>query len=155
MSSILLRGCSSSRYGYANTLGDSKAISVGRTTSASYTRTNGVSPVALLVEVWVSHRVEGSSSIQCWPLFLSLSKVLVLSPFRTRALALSACSLLRGCAMEAKKILVPKPSRYVVKAELVNCVPLSVMIRLGTPKRQTIPWMKLIDHLPEDSHSHI
>jgi hypothetical protein len=74
-----------------------------------------------------------------------------LSPLRITAFALSTCPLLLGWATDTKQNRVPMPSQYSWKTRLVNWVPLSVMIRLGTPNLQTIdlrkataaPWVML------------
>ena len=39
--------------------------------------------------------------------------------------------------------LIPRLAQYVLKRLLVNCEPLLVMMRLGTPNRITIPLMNL------------
>src|SRR5664279_5329288 len=106
-------------------------------------RENGVSLVALLDVVQRDHRTKGSCSIQFFPQVSSLSKVLALRPRSTSALARSTCPLLRGCATEAKQTLMPISSQYERNAPLVNCVPLSMMMRFGTPKRHTRPLMNL------------
>src|SRR3954462_12152789 len=92
----------------------------------------------------MDHNTDWSSSYQ--PLLQASNfflNVLVLRPLRTSALARSACPLLRGCATEAYHICVPRSAQYVLKRLLVNCEPLSVMMRFGTPNRLTIPLMNL------------
>jgi len=101
-------------------------------------------PVARFGIVLIDQRTADNSSIQHLPHLRSLSKVFVHKPRRTSAFALSAWPLLRGCATEAKRTLLPRSSMYCMKAWLVNCVPLSVMILLGTPKRQTSPLKNLM-----------
>ena len=117
--------------------------SVGRTASAPYTRVKGVWLVAQFGVVLIDQRTAGNSSIQRLLLLCSLSKVFVLRPRNTSAFALSAWPLLRGCATEAKQTLLPRSSIYCMKVWLVNCVSLSLMILLGTPKRQTSPLKNL------------
>ena len=118
--------------------------SVGITASAPYTRAKGVWPVARFGVVLIDQRTAGNSSIQRLPLLRSLSIVFVLKPRRTSAFALFTWPLLRGCATEAKQTLLPRSSMYCMKAWLVNCVPVSVMILLGTPKRHTSPLKNLM-----------
>lgn len=62
--------------------------SVGRTTSAPWTREKGVWPVARFGVVLIDQRTTGNSLIQRLPLLCSLSKVLVLSPRSTSVFAL-------------------------------------------------------------------
>jgi hypothetical protein len=38
---------------------------------------------------------------------------------------------------------MPADAQYSRNSPLVNWLPLSVMMQLGTPKRQTSPWMNL------------
>jgi hypothetical protein len=52
--------------------------------------------------------------------------------------ALSTSPFDSGCLTDAKWILVPIRSQNSLKASASNCVPLSTVIALGTPKRQTI-----------------
>ena len=118
--------------------------SVGRTASAPYTRAKGVWPVARFGVVLIDQRTVGNSPIQCLPHLCSLPKVFVLRPRSTSAFALSAWPLLRWCATEAKQTLLPRSSTYCMKAWLVNYVPLSVMILLGTPKWHTSPLKNLM-----------
>jgi hypothetical protein len=68
--------------------------------------------------------------------------VRVLSPLRISAFALSTWPLLLGWATDAKQSWVLMSSQYSWKIRLVNWVPLSVMIRLGTPNLQTIDLRK-------------
>jgi hypothetical protein len=44
-------------------------------------------------------------------------------------------------------------AQYSRNSPLVNWLPLSVMMRLGTPKRQTSPWMNLTADLAEIVHT--
>ena len=118
--------------------------SVGRTASVPYTREKSVWPVARFGIILIDQRTAGNSSIQRFPLLRSLSKVFVLKPRRTSAFALSAWSLLRGCATEAKQTLLARSSMYCMKAWLVKCVPFSVRILLGKPKQQTSPLKNLM-----------
>ena len=100
--------------------------------------------MALFGVVRSDQRTADSSSIHTFPLVLKRLNACVLSPLRTSALIRSTCPLLRGCATEAKHTFVPNSSQYSGKEWLVNWDPLSVMILLGTPKRLTIPWMKVM-----------
>ena len=61
-----------------------------------------------------------------------------MSPLRTSAFALSTCPLLRGCATDAKHSWMPMSSQYSWNSLLLNWVPLSVMLRLGTPNLHTM-----------------
>jgi hypothetical protein len=49
--------------------------------------------------------------------------------------------------MEAKQILMLTDAQYSWNSPLVNWLPLSVMMRLSTPKRHTSPWMNLTTDL--------
>ena len=62
----------------------------------------------------------------------------VLSPLRISAFALSTCQLLWGCATDAKHSWMPMSSQYSWKSLLLNWVPLSVMMRFGTPNLHTM-----------------
>src|SRR6266508_4638173 len=71
---------------------------------------------------------------------LSQSKTLDLMPWSTMPLARSTCPLLCGCATEAYQIFMLSSSHQSLNSDPVNCVPLSVMILLGTPNLTTMSW---------------
>jgi hypothetical protein len=54
---------------------------------------------------------------------------------------------------EAKQILMPANAQYSQNSSLVNWLPLLVIMRLGTPKRQTSPWMNLTADLAGMVHT--
>src|SRR3989337_4451025 len=107
--------------------------SMGRTASAPYTREKGVWPVARFGVVLIDQRTAGNSSIQHLSHLCSLSKVLVLRPRNTSAFALFAWPLLRGCATEAKQILLPRSWMYCMKVWLFNYGALSGVALFGAP----------------------
>ena len=55
--------------------------------------------------------------------------------------------------METYQIWVPRLSEEALKMPLVNCVPLSVMMRFGMPNRHTKPLMNLTAALAGIPHT--
>jgi hypothetical protein len=49
--------------------------------------------------------------------------------------------------------LMPIEAQYSLNRPLVNWLPLLVMMRLGTPKRHTNPWMNLMAYLASIVHT--
>ena len=74
---------------------------------------------------------------QCAPNLFNRLKILGLRPYRSMSFVRSTYPFIWGCAMAAQSTWMWCSSQNQRNFLPVNCVPLSVMMEFGTPKR----WM--------------
>ena len=79
----------------------------------------------------------GSSVTQRVPNLFNRLKILGLRPHRSMPFARSTCLFVRGCTTMAQSNWMCCSSQNQMNFLPVNCVPLSMMMEFGTPKR----WM--------------
>jgi hypothetical protein len=77
-------------------------------------------------------RMADDSDAHCLVYFFSLYNIHCLRPWRIRLLARLTWSLVHGCAVAAQSMRMLKSSQNSRMVSAIKCVPLSVMVELGT-----------------------